>query len=173
MKNKIIRGDTVEEQIRSIDQFLISMRRRAQRKIVLGRVPIPVSGFANFIDDRGVFFRYASPFGGTVSSMSFDFVGRFEEGTSVSALLSVPSGNTRGVKVPVKKGVVTIPLDWAILAGDKIIMSVDNFANLPKPDINDRGGTIFEEIWVWFSLFPAVREHNFVKEDIPEEEGVI
>uniref|UniRef100_A0A6M3KN66 Uncharacterized protein n=1 Tax=viral metagenome TaxID=1070528 RepID=A0A6M3KN66_9ZZZZ len=173
MKNRVIKGDTVEEQIRSIDQFLVSLRRKVRKKIILGQVPIPVSGFCDCIKDNGIFLRYISPFDGMITMLSYDFVGRFEKGTTVSAHLLTPKGETRGQKVAVEAGPVSMPVEWEIKAGDKIIMYVDHFMDLPAPDINGQGGTIFEEIWTWFSLFPALREHNFVQEDIPiEEDGV-
>ena len=63
---KIVKGSTVEQQIRSIDGILNSWNRRIPRKITGVITPFPISGYANNPQDK-VILRYMFPVDGKIT----------------------------------------------------------------------------------------------------------
>ena len=69
MKGVYAKGDTIKQQINSLDHTLQSFKRRLQKKVVGIVPPIPIFGYASQPDEDGTIFRAIIPAAGTITRL--------------------------------------------------------------------------------------------------------
>ena len=165
----VIRGSSIEEQIKSIDRFLGHAKRRLHKTVVMGISPIPISGFCS-VEQDGTFFRYMSPVAGKTRDAQIFVAGQVKKGVTVTLTLFKVDGTQRRVTFPLVVGQLKTDADWDVSAGDRVKARIDNWDAMQQI-VEEKAKTIISEIWIALTLFPDKTDCRFEKEAI-EDEGL-
>ena len=155
----MIRGSTLEQQMKSVDGYLNSWNRRIPKTVAGVITPFPISGFAKDPKDN-VVLRYMFPVGGkiTIGGAFFDTM---PEG-GVDIYLNIHRGDAvNSTTVFVTTQTIIVEPDAEILAGDRLIVSA-----VPKGDGKITG------VWTSFLWIPSVKVaevRNFLLKEINSE----
>lgn len=160
----IIKGETLEEQMKSVDVILKRMFKRLHKTVVGVITPFPISGYAQDSTDR-VILRYMFPTDGkiTVGGAFIEVIPK----DGVDIYTNIHRGDSVISRTLwTNKRYVLIEPDVDILAGDRLVVSV-----VPKS-----GGEV-SGIWISFLWAPKVKDSvvkQFLIEDlerISEQDG--
>jgi len=120
---KILKGDTLEDQMKHADIILSRLNRR-KRKVAKGLItPYPISSFADFPVD-GIVLRYMFPVDGELL-----FGGMFvdqmpKEGVDITFDLSLANNTSRSESMFTKSNVFTVRPNIEIDSGSRLTVSV-------------------------------------------------
>jgi len=118
MERKLIRGDTVEEQISSIDRILHSHQGKLGKKIVGLIPPIPIMHSARTIDEDGRIFAAVLPVKGRISTACFS-IGKYNKRTAIlEASLTHADDSVSAKRFTCRKPVEIFDTDLPVQVGD-------------------------------------------------------
>lgn len=120
---KMIRGSTLEEQMKSVDMILQSFKRRLQ-KVVVGVIPpVVVPFYSAEVGTGDIVVRYMAPISGVVYGGGM-FIGEMKE-KRVEINISVLSGRDQTTTtLEAKVGFNVLKRDLQLKAGDRIVISI-------------------------------------------------
>jgi len=132
--NKVVRGNTVEEQLRSIDAVLSSYQRRDLiKKVAVAPCVVPLFGSVISPDAGEAFIRFLSPCNGELTSVYSRMVGR----RNVDIKVSVESAGGGAHRIlTIGDGLRNEKVKYPVLAGDFITVTFMSAASstMPAPE---------------------------------------
>lgn len=166
----IIKGSSLEEQMKYVDRFLGHVKRRLHKKQTYGVSPIPVSGYSSIIQSDGSFFQYMSPFVGKVKKVIVEITGQVGKRVTATVTIFKVGGSQVRQTIAVKAGRVMADVAWDVSAGDKVKARIDNWGDIEQIT-EQKDKTIISEIWIALAIYPDSTECLFETKEI-EDEGI-
>ena len=154
---KMIKGNTLEEQMRSVDGYLNSWNRRIPKTVTGVITPFPISGFVNNPEDK-VVLRYMFPVNGkiTIGGAFFDTMPK----DGVDIYINIHRGSAvNSTSIFANTPSIVITPNVEILAGDRLTVSA-----IPRKDGEISG------VWTSFVWLPNAKTTEIIKYLIEELE---
>ncbi len=142
---KVIKGGTLEEQMKSVDVILKQMSGKLQKTVVGIITPFPISGYTD-VPVNSVVLRYMFPADGKVT-IGFAFVENMPE-CGVDIYINLHRGDAvDSVSIFTKKQTITVEPDIEVFAGDRLVVSM-----------KVKGQGEVTGIWISFLWVPKIKD---------------
>ena len=150
-KMKLIKGETLESQMRSVDKILDRFSRRLHKTVTGVITPFPISGYVSSPVGK-VILRYMFPADGRIT-VGGAFIESIPKG-GIDIYLNIHrvDGNIDSKSIFVKKQSIVIKPDMDVFCGDRLVISVDS-----------KGGESVSGVWTSFLWVPTVRDSEIKK----------
>jgi hypothetical protein len=151
-ERRIIKGNTVTEQLDSIDKAMTRMHRHLNHSATVVMPPLPISSYAAEVPEGGDILRFMFPLKGIVRRLVIS-IGKMDVPKGVEKIASVRvSFISKGIEtirsVKLRKGLSQVNLDVSVEVGDKVTLYGE------KGD----GTTIVTISDIWFSLLLEIEQ---------------
>ena len=157
---KIIKGDTLEEQMKFVDMVLDRLNRR-KRKVAKGLItPFPISNFVDF-PVEGVVLKYMFPANGQLLYGGMFIEQMPKDGVDILFTLQVDN-NYKSESMFTKNNTFTIRPNIDIYSGSRLTVTVT-----PKVEGNE-----ISSVWTSFLWAPKMKELVIKKVLIDELEKI-
>lgn len=124
---RIIKGTTIEEQMASVDTALSQHQRKLSKTVVGIIPPILVFNWCRVLDAEGIVLHQVMPISGSIRTLAIARVAMESKENAISVTVT---GSEAGYNytLVVKRQVEVFDLDYPIIVGDRIKISLLNVA---------------------------------------------
>ena len=150
-KMKLIKGETLEEQMKHVDTILKRMSMKLHKTITGVITPFPISGYVSNPIDK-VVLRYMFPADGKITVGGTFIESIPKEGIDIYLNIHRVDGNIDSKSIFVKKQSVMIKPDVDVFCGDRLVISIDS-----------KGGESVSGVWTSFLWVPNIRDSEVKK----------
>ena len=168
MNRSIIRGNTIEQKLRSAEAAVKRLQKKPHNMRVNSFItPFPVSTYVETIPPDGVVCRYMFPGDGLITNACIYMKGDTKQGIQLAAEATNDSGMGSGISIETRKNFTKLTLNISILTGDMLSVKLPVEARV-------------SEIWTAFLWLPDISEtevKSFLSRELrqieeSEDEGV-